>query len=233
MKPIKFGTLAVATALTLGMFGVKAAPLPTTTDYAKMSVALTIKAQTNSVFKAPATYTYRVTTMKIGNKELLKLLAKMFEKTNWPAGAQLEYDFNSDQVIVADKTDTNILYYCGTGIDNGTNYAYLYFDPFNHEGPYKEKAVDAAPGSNSGIEYYKGEFELYYESIVDETTYASFYYGYGQSNYKWSEKWNANSIGTRSVKDSFTPVANGSVDGGVTAQITGKITLKGKVPLAL
>jgi hypothetical protein len=232
MKPIKLGSLAVAAALTLGAFGVKAAP-PTTTDYLKLSFAMTVQQQalydTNRNGDGK-TYIWTTKTTKIGNKELLKMLAEMFEETNWPAGAQLEYDFNSRQVVVADKTGTNVLFYCGDGVDDATHYAYLYFDPYKHSGPFTQKYIDAAPGSYVWTEYCKGEFELYYDSLEDETTYASFYYGYGQNTRKGTEKWNASNIGTWTENEIFTPVSNGSVDGGHTAQITGKVKAKGKSP---
>lgn len=140
MKPIKVASLALMGTLALVACSAKAQP---TGDYLKLNVSLTLQQQallgTNKNGDGK-TYISTVEKSKLGNKDLLKLLAEMFD-TTWPAGAQLEYEIGMG-LVVADKTGTNVLFYCEEGVSNANRYAYAILDWYNQSGPLSGKMVE-------------------------------------------------------------------------------------------
>jgi hypothetical protein len=227
MKLTKVAYCVMAATLAAGVYSAKATAPSVTTNYLKLSFSITINQQVLSDTNKNGdgkTFVWTTKTMKVGNKELLSLLSEA-AKTTW-TNAQLEYDFNSEQVVVADKTGTNILAYCNPIINDGTNYAYLSFDPYNHDGPFTETLVDAAPGSIKYTENYKGELAVYYSTNL--YTMVSFSYASGKNVDTFSQKWDSNNFGAWNESFTFTPTSNGTVDNVNEAQLTGKVTGKGK-----
>ena len=224
MKSIKVMSLALLGFLTLSAYGAKAEILE---DYLKVSVSLTVVQQalydTNKSGDG-ITYVSTVQKQKVGNKVLLKLLAEMFD-TTWPAGAQLEYDMAADQLIVADKTGTNVLFYCGDGVSDESREAFVTLDFFYRGGPYSGTGIDATPGSGKYTGYWQGTIAIHYDNFSDESVYTDFQ-GNGLNIEKYSEKYTSTSR-SLSRGETFTPFTIGFA-ANVDAIVTGKITAKGK-----
>jgi hypothetical protein len=109
-----------------------------------------------------------------------------WNSTSWPAGAQLEFDWQTDQVIVAGKTGTNVLFYAGTGVDTGTLVASLDIEWDNSDGVYTETYVGKNPGSATWTESYTGYFHLYYDNSEDSSAYTDLS-GYGPDAQKFPQ----------------------------------------------
>lgn len=226
MKPIKVVSLALMGALALGTCSAKAGI--SQGILSKLNVSLTIQQQalydTNKNGDGK-TYISTVEKQKLNNKALLRLLGEMFD-TNWPAGAQLGYDMDADQMIVADKTGTNVLFYCGDGVSNATRFAYVTLTWFKQAGPFSGKSIEATPGSGNFTGYWQGTIEIYYDDFSDSSVYTDLQ-GDGPNIEQFSEKHTSTSS-TVSRKESFIPFAIGAADG-VDTVLTGKITARGKV----
>jgi hypothetical protein len=225
MKLIKAASLALLGVLAMGASSAKAVP---TQGFLKLNVSMTVQSQalidTNKNGDGK-TYISTTQKQKVNNKIFLALLAEMFD-TNWAAGAQLGYDLNRDQMIVADKTGTNVLFYCGDGVSNATRQAYVTLDWFNQDGPYSGKSVDATPGSGNFTGYWQGKIEIYYDNFSDASVFTDLQ-GDGLNVEKYSENHTTTSS-TVSRDETFTPFSRGSA-GGKDAIMTGKVTAKGKV----
>jgi hypothetical protein len=228
MKLIKLASMAVMATLALGVYSAKATLFAGhTTNYSTLTFALTLKQQalydTNKNGDGK-TYVYTIETVKLNNKDLLAFLTNAFS-TTFPAGAQLEYDWKSNQVVVADSTGTNIYFYCGSGVKISTNYeAYLRLE-LNEEEVYSGKYVDATPGSYAFTGYSDGYFELYRWDRSNADVYTELE-GSGQNTDKYSEKWT-------SATDKWSDTEALDLAGGYYLNddmifFTGKITAKGK-----
>ena len=223
MKLIKVAALALMGTLALVAYSAKAQP---TGDYLKLNVSLTIQQQ--ALFSTNKngdgkTYVSTVQKSKMNNKTLLKLLGEMFD-TNWPAGAQLEYEVGMG-MVVADKTGTNVLFYCEDGVSNASRYAYAILDWYNQPGPRSGTAVTGIPGSIKFTSDWQGIIEIYYKNSSNASVYTDLN-GDGLNIENSSDKQTSTSE-TLSWKENFTPFGLGSV-GNVDAIMTGKITAKGK-----
>ena len=196
----------MAATFALGVYSTKAA-VGVTTNYSRLTVSATI--MTNGTWTGTTTEKHPIGTTKISNKDLLKFMAD-WNSTTWPVGAQLEFDWESDEVIVADKTGTNILFYAGEGVDNGTIVAHLDIEWDNSSGVYNETYVNKDPGSLTWTESYIGYFQLYYDNVDDSSGYVNLH-GYGPDAQKFSQKWDANGTYT-TWTDSESFKVNGSGD---------------------
>ena len=231
MKLTKFASLATVATFALGVYSVKAITLDTTTNYSTLTFTMTIKQQTNDVVKTSGnvvTTTYNVTTKKLGNKQILNALADMFD-TNWPTGAQLIYDWNSDQVCVADKHGTNILFYCGDGVIDPSRDAYLIIDWFDEDGPYTGKLTTnnvTAASSETLTLNEAGEVQIYYYNY-DGSFFGIDMEGYGQNISTYTEKWTS-TTDTWTDKEAFSPLLAFGYGGDGNAIMTGSITANGK-----
>jgi hypothetical protein len=224
MKPIKMASLALICTLALGVYSAKAQP---TGDYLKLNVSLTLQQQTllgTNKNGDGKTFISTIGKSKLGNKDLLGLLAEMFD-TNWPAGAQLEYEIGMG-MVVADKTGTNVLFYCEDGVSNVNRYAYAIIDWYNESGPLSGKMVEGIPGSTKFISNHRGIIEIYYDNSGDASVYTDMN-GDGLNIENYSEK-ETTTTDTRHWKENFTPFGIGSF-GNINTIITGKITANGKV----
>jgi hypothetical protein len=222
MKITKTLSAVLAAAATVALLGSSAqASLGTTTDYLKLSISLTVTTNRPSHDNGQET-TYKTGSMKVVNKDLLKLFAHWATNDQpgtatfpFPAGAQLvlAYDNNSD-VVVVDKTETNILYDATATADTTTHLFSIDF--FEAEGPYTEIDADTGP-KYDGKELYLGEFELLDDLYLGNTDVTA----QGPSELSYSQ----NSEGT-DAKESicFEPFNAGvtflnSSDGSVSGQI--------------
>jgi len=191
MKLTKLALLAVVAASTVA-YSAKAAVVGTTTNYSKLNISGVIT--TNAGYTlGNGVYKYKTGTVKFSNKDLIARFAEWStnDLTAWKtAGAQLEFDWNSYQPIVADKTGTNILFYCDTGV----SFAFMYIDWFYYYGPSLEVYVNKDPGSDvynypNNIAY----FEFNYNKSGDAAHYVSFgSNGTGTGSEKYTQLWDKN-----------------------------------------
>jgi hypothetical protein len=168
------------------------------------------------------TYIWTVNKMKFNNKTLLKLLAEA-SGTSWPAGARLEYDLQSRQVVVADKTRTNILFICDDRMSHTNVYLTLSWD--EGAGPVSGKVVQSNPDKCNLTANWQARFDIYFDSVGDWQLPTEFHAS-GLSVEKYSNKvTRAGNIAN--IQETFTPFSRGQLNG-QSAVLTGKITAKGK-----
>ena len=211
MKLTKLACTAMVAAVTFGasLGTAKAAAefAGYTTDYMNLVFNMKLQSQQPDTYKGNTTYS-AYSTVKILNKDILNILAYIAQ-TTWPTGAQLEYDWNSDQLVVADSTGTNILFYAGDGVDYYGMYAYFDLDPFDMYGSYKETYVDATPGSDNYVESYFGDIDIYIDDRMNEYSNYTDFYGGGLCTEAYSDSWTANTDkGTEGIL--FTPTVAGT-----------------------
>lgn len=219
MKLCRLASLVVMGAVAaLGVCGAKAAVVGTTTDYSKLTFSATIQTNRPSTYSS-GIYRYTTGTMTVTSQKLLQFMAQWNGLTNWPTGAQLIYDWNSDQVCVADKTGTNILFYADGGIHTTNVTAYLNVEWYYDGGVYTGTYVDKTPGSEVYTEYYLGYFELYYDDGVS-SDYVDLY-GYGPETEIYSDTWTS-TTGTWTETDIFRLSGAGYLND-VTAVFSGMV----------
>lgn len=205
-------TIAATAAVAFCASSAKAATVVgTTEDYSKLNVSFSVVTNAPSVTKGSSTNyveTYKTGNTAFNNKSLIALFAAWSTNSlaDWQAaGAQLIYDFNSDEVCVADKSGTNILYYADNNSDR-----YFNFEPTYDSGAYTETYNEKSPYYNySYNEMYYAYFELYFWDGSD-ATYIDLY-GYGQNNEHYSEDYTATSD-KWSETDSIHTTGNGYLD---------------------
>jgi hypothetical protein len=225
MKPIKIASLALMGALAFGNYSVamgKGGP-----DFMKLSVSLVVQYQdlyATNLNGDGKTYVWTVEKRKLNNEALLTFMAEMFN-TNWPADARLMYSMYDRQVVVADATGTNVLFYCTEGVSDTNRVAFVDIDWYEDYGPIKGKTVEGPSGVQEATAFRRGTIVIHYENFSDETVYTDLA-GDGLNVEKISAEGDAGSY-TVSVKDNLTPFALGSI-GAADAIMTGKVTAKGK-----
>jgi hypothetical protein len=139
----------------------------------------------------------------------------------------LIYDWNSNQVCVADKTGTNILFYASDGISNGTVDAYLDVEWNFDGGVYNGTDNENSPGSYTWTETYIGYFELYYNDSLGSSTNVDLYSD-GPNRQSFSQKWDKNrNYTTWTDSESFTLGGAGDLNGS-TAVFIGTVHATGK-----
>ena len=225
MGMVAMGANGAASQETGGIVG-------TTTDYMKLNFTLVLSSQQPSHTTGNKT-TYQFNTVKLTNKDILNQLA-FLAQTTWPQGAQLEYDFTGSygesvskdgydgQLIVADKTGTNVLFYAGDGVDNEGIYGYFNLQPFYEPGVYNETYVDATPGSDNWQEYYNSYFQFYIDDSFDEFDNYMNLSGYGLNTETHSDAWTSKSA-TGSEAISMLPVGTGWYQDRYNNLLTGNI----------
>jgi hypothetical protein len=121
MKLIKIAYAAVAATFALGLSAV-AQGSPALNSIVPVSFSLTVQVEARSTYNPTnKTYTYKYTTVKLANRDILAILADI-ANTNWPSGAQL--GFGDNTLLVLDKNG-NVLYNADRENDNG----YIRFEP--------------------------------------------------------------------------------------------------------
>jgi len=230
MKMQKICSLIAAATFALCAYSARAAiVVGTTTNYSKVSIALTLT--TNGIASVKnGTSTQLAESSKMANKDLIGTFADW--TTNdllaWQtAGAQLIYDWNTSQLCVADKTGTNILFYAGNGIDDGTVTAFFSLHWFNRVGPFAETVTDKNPGSDKVSASFTGFFELSYDDGIP--VHKIDLYSFSPNTEVWGQAWDMNGHDTKwSDSESFLPGYVGLIfHGQSTAQVKGSITAKG------
>jgi hypothetical protein len=175
----------------------------TTTNYSMLNVALTVATNSPSVVKG-GTDIYNIGKAKANNKILLKLFANWSTNT-FPAGAKLVVGWDSPwsgDVLVVDKSGTNVYFDATTGAGGGS--AYFSVDFYDEDGAYTESYLDATPGHyNYSYPLNGGYFELYddnyylpYTDIYAYTAASSSYFGsWTSTTEKWSEHSKMSTMG--------------------------------------
>jgi hypothetical protein len=218
MKLNKLACVALSAALIFGAKSVAAGQefVGTTLDHMKLQFNLMLTSQNPDINKG-STVLWSYSKVKLTNKDILRLLANM-AGTTWPDGAQLEYVFDgyrsfsaspkdensNDQLVVADRTGTNVLFYAGDGVDNNFSYAYFDLDPFDTDGVYQgsETARGSSLGQESYGEVYFADFYFYADynynnpdTVVSSPKVSQASSGYwdlwggGATTETYSEKW--------------------------------------------
>jgi len=239
MRIIKTLTCAIAAtvALTISASSAKAAPVTIvgqTTDF--MKVNFTASLVTNAPSKTTGNETnyttvYKTGTSAINNKTLIAFFASWStnDTSGWTnAGAQLIYDWQTEELCVADKSGTNILFYAQDGIDSGSLYAYVDFYPESDEGAYNETQSEAKNGdrTDSGSETYYAYFHLHFEDGTD-ADYVDFV-AHGINTEKFTDKFPASSIATWTGSDSLSATGWGELKNNTATVTSLKVTMSGK-----
>ena len=223
MKLTKLACVALSATIVFGIKAAAAEDAGYTADHQNLSFALEARAQLPQTYN-PKTHVYtdNYKTVKLTNKDILALMA-FLAQTTWPKGAQLEYDDISEQVIVADKTGNNVLFYCGDGVDNEGLYGYFDMDPYEDEGTYSGTYQDTSSGGQTYVDNYEGEFDLYIDDSFDEYANYMSLFGGGPCTVAYTESWNKNSD-SGSHGFVYYPVATGSYNDSDYGYVTGIIT---------
>ena len=226
MKSTKLALLATAAALAFGVSSAKAA-IGVVTNYSKVTFSLVITTNGPTTSKATSggtLYKYPTGTVKIGNKQLLSALG-LWSTNTWPAGAQLVVGWDQPwdgDVLVVDKTRTNVLY------DADTGSSYFYVDWTDDYGAYKETYLDAVPGYENYTENNTVYFYLY------DDTYLPYMdlWAYGGEKQTYKQSWDASgNYSGWSDSDSIMIPFTGDqyyFDSGSETTFSGKITSSGK-----
>jgi hypothetical protein len=228
MKKIKiFSSLITVATIALCAYSAQAVTVVgTTTNYSKVNVALTITTTNGISFTKRNKLIHPTKSVKIANKDLVALFA-VWTTNNlavWQAaGAQLIFDWKTSQLCVADKTGTNILFYAGDGVNNGTVTAFFGIHWYNRAGPFAETLVEKNPGSDKVSRNFTGFFEFSYADgiLVDQFDL----YAFSPNTEAWSQAWGKNGIDTKwSDSESFLPNYSGLTFEGLNdAQVSGSI----------
>jgi hypothetical protein len=230
MKSIKLGTLAVAAVIALGAYSTKAA-IGISTNNSKLNVSLTVTTNTAQVVSG-ANWKNPVKTAKFGNKQLLDLFAGWDEadRTTEPwksAKLVIGWDWSYD-VLVVDKTGTNVLFNATTGYYNDYDY-YFYVDFWDQYGVGNTSGKEASPGFQAVVDTGTAYFELYDNNYFLDYTDISCYGG-NQQNFKQS--WDSNGAYTTwSDSESAKFPYNGDnyfQDFGWNTTVAGSISANGK-----
>jgi len=216
MKAIQLATIAW---FTVGIVTAQATPRPaTTTHYSAFNVSLVVTVDAGKT--SGQTCKFTSTKARLANKEILKLLADA-HGTAWPAGAKLEYDWDSGQVIVADKTGTNILFYAGTGIERDDVRAWLAVEWVSGQGPVDGSHSYNYPGADSLTFHNEGRMALFYADSSQQIDLVAT----GENTRRLTQKWDTYGNYT-TWADSESCVAFGA---GLTYMSVGDVSVKGTI----
>ena len=191
-------SIVAVAAFAFGAFGGKAtasttvtnsAPsIGTVTNYSNLSISLTVTTNIETIKGTHVTFQTR--PERITNKNILALLATSdFANEAWPAGAQLVVGWDqqwSNDVLVVDRTGTNVLYDATTGNSGRT----LQVNFFNYHGTWSENFNGNNPGGETYTVYNNGYFELY---DVSQNIYL---WSDGASTESFDLNWNKEGIDT-------------------------------------
>ena len=173
MKLIELASLALAAAGIFGVYNAGAAIIGTTTNSTALNITLTITTNTPEKVSSNSTsitYTSSIKTVKINNKILLTLFqnwasAGTNSSTFNVAGAKIVIGWDNQwdgDVLVVDKTGTNVLYDVTTGSEDADgDTAYFCVDFQNQYGASSGKETDSASGTDKYIAYNTGKYTIY------------------------------------------------------------------------
>ena len=199
MKTIKSLVCAFAAVAALAFFTTNARaiePAPgigITTNFSALSVSFVVITNGPEV-SSGNTETGIIGKSTINNTFLLNLFAH-WDNTNWPAGSKLEigWDTNSwnGDVIVADKTGTNVLYDASVGTNN-----FFAVDYFEDPGADYNRATLSGTNSFSMLtytDYDDGACELYDDGVY--LPYTDLYL-FGGTTVTFTQSWTTQGVPT-------------------------------------
>ncbi len=177
------------------------------------------------------TTVYKVGAATINNKSLIAFFATWStnDTSGWTAaGAQLIWDFASDELCVADKSGENILLYTGDTENNGPIIAYLDFEPYSDEGPYAETDTLEKNGAHSisGTETHYGYLHMHFEDGNDADHID--FVAHGIDNVKYAYKYPAIGAGSWNDTSLWITTGHGEFRNNVTTITSLKVTISGK-----
>ena len=204
MKLIKLASLTLVTAGILGVYNAGAAIIGVTTNSTPLNVAITVvtngPTKTSNSNATSVTYSHTVKKAKLTNKQLLTVFQ------NWASVAGISFDFAGakivvgwDQpwdgdVLVVDKTGTNVLFDASDGVSPGgesavkfeEGEAYFEVDFDEESGAVSDKYMDTAPGSETFTRYDGSSYEFYDDYVFFPYTDLA---GDGAGKIKFTQKW--------------------------------------------
>lgn len=199
MKLFKLASLAVIGAVAaLGAYNVVGAEfVGITTNYSQLKISGTITTNTPYISHG-SSWKHPTRRAKFGNKQLLELFADWAgaDRTTDPwkhASLVIGWDHGSD-VLVVDKTRTNILFDASQGVTVGGTNAYFYVDFWNEYGAGYSKGKDANPGYYAATDTGTAYYELYDGGVSLAHTDLN---GYGGNMQKFKQSWDKNGNPTK------------------------------------
>jgi hypothetical protein len=155
-------------------------------------------------------------------------------------GAQLIFDWETYQLAVADKTGSNILFYAGNGVTNGTVQAFCTLDWFDDNGvfdfgAFTETRSAVNPGSDTWSLSSYGFFELSFNDSSNPGARIDLI-GLGPNKENHMQKWDINHTFTMwTDTENFRPFGaggretfNGTSGGNPRTTFSGVINANGK-----
>ncbi len=230
MKTLRTLTCALATivALAFGASSAKAG-IGIVTNYSTVNFNITVS---TNIYKSTSTgYTYTISKKKLVTKDVLAILQGVdFYNGTFPAGSMLVVGWDSEwdgDVLVVDKTGTNVLYNCDNGGNSGS--AYLYADFFYEDGTYSETEDNVDPGHYNYTYYNSGEFGLYDDTTTQTADNLYLWTDYNPATISYTGNWDKNGHDTTWSSSSSMTLGGGDQDiNGVTeATLSGTITTSG------
>ena len=160
MKLLKLASLTLMATVTFGVYNANAG-IGITTNTTALNVSLTITTNVPEVLNGH-TWTWKTKTVKISNKNLIEIFSHWSTNAFATANTKLVIGWDSPwsgDVLVVDKTGTNVIFDASNN-SHGES-AYFYVDWMNNHGAGSGKQVNDSPGSYSFIDSNGGYFQLY------------------------------------------------------------------------
>ncbi len=230
MKTLKTLTCAVAAVVALA-FGASSAKagIGIVTNYSALTFNITVS---TNIYKSTSTgYTYTIGKTKLVNKDVLTILQGVdFANTTFPAGSKLVIGWDSawdGDVLVVDKTGTNVLYNCDSGGNSGS--AYLYMDFFYEYGTYSENVNDNDPGHSDYTDLNSGEFYIYDTTTPQTDDNLDLGTQYNPATITYDQNWDKNDDDTTWSSSSSQTLGGGEqyFNGDTESTFSGTITTSG------
>jgi hypothetical protein len=207
-----------------------------TTNYDALNITATVG---TNIATHPTVdiYVYAVHKFTLNNAAILSMLeGHDWHNAAFPAGAKLVvswdaghnvYHGNAGDILVVDKTGTNVLYDASVVSWSVSGNASMTVNFFEEKGDYNEKINDGNPGYHDFTMFNNTEFEIY----DDGTSYVEIYTT-GPSTETSTQDWNKHGDFTSwtDSEQTTTSGADQSVDGYSGATITVKISASGHGP---
>ncbi len=230
MKTLRTLTCAIVTAAALAFCASSAkAGIGIVTNYSALTFSMTVS---TNIYKSTSTgYTYTIGKKKLVTKDVLAILQGVdFYNGTFPAGSMLVVGWDSDwdgDVLVVDKTGTNVLYNCDSGGNSGL--AYLYMDFFDEYGTYSETEDNNDPGHYNYTYYNGADFNFYDETTTQTEDNLYLWTEYNPATISNDQNWDKNGHNTTWSSSSSMTLGGGEqyINGVTEATISGTITTSG------
>ncbi len=190
MKLTKLAFMSVATVLALWGTSTKAS-IGVTTNYSKLNISVIVTTNSQQVIDDGTSWEYPVKSIRFGNKQLLNWFAGWAgaDRTGEPwKSAQLVigWDWDGD-VLVVDKTGTNILYDAIGDYYEETTTHYFYVNFRSEPGACNSSGSrkDHIEAVETGTAYFELYDDGYYLPYTDLS-------GYGGNKQNFKQSWDAN-----------------------------------------